>query len=99
MSPKIKRHKNVKDISLRDVVMHMTGMEQRLSRGIETNTKEIAAVEQRLSAKIETNTRAIQDVKETLTRRIDALEEDLTATILDTVKIRQHVGMPVPSEE
>lgn len=73
-------------------------MEQRLSRGIETNTKEIVAVEHRLSAKIEVNTRAIQDVKVTLTERIDALEEDLTSTILDTVRIRKHVGMPVPSE-
>ena len=95
MPPKTKRQrKDGKDISLRDVVIHMTGMEQRLSAEItsirkatESNTKEIRA-----------NAVAIQDVKETLTQRIDALEEDLTATILDTVKIRQHVGMPVPSE-
>ena len=89
-----RQKKKAPDITLRDVVNHMSAMEQRLSGEIGATAKEIVSVEQRLSAKIETNTKAVH----ALTQRIDALEEDLTATILDTIKIRGHVGMPVPSD-
>lgn len=71
------------DITLRDVITH-----------IQAVRNEVRDMEKRLSKKIDANTNAIV----TLTQRIDALEEDLTATIQDTVKIRRHVGMRVASE-
>lgn len=109
MPPKRKhQRRKAHDITLRDVVNHMSAMEQRLSGGIESNTKGIEAntkgiaentkgIEENRRA-VAANAAAIQDVKITLSERMDALEQDLTATILDTIKIRGHVGMPVPSE-
>jgi len=67
-----------KDITLRDVVVHMQNMEQRLSSKIDENTQ-----------RINENTHAIQNLE----IRIDVLKEDLTATIKDTIKIRKHVGI------
>lgn len=93
--------KEDQDITLRDVVTHiqavrndMQNMEKRLSKKIDNN-----------SSKIDGNTKNILSLKQDmqilethLTQRIDALDEDLTATIKDTVKIRRHIGMPVLSE-
>lgn len=67
---------------------HMQGMEKRLR----TDFKEDLA---------ELRTDFKRDLKQTehnLTERIDALDEDLTATMRDTIRIRRHVGMPVASE-
>jgi len=81
-------------ITLRDVITHIQGVEQSLSAKID-------GVDRRLSAKIDNNTRAIEgntmDIRD-LRIRIDALEEDLTATIKDTMKIRRHVGIAVEEE-
>ncbi len=95
----------VKDITLRDVIVHMQHMEQRLtakidknSQDIQVNTQDIRAntrAIERNSLGISENTAAIQD----LGLRIDALDEDLTATIKDTIKIRRHVGMVSVDEE
>ena len=89
-------------VTLRDVVVHMQHMEQRLSKDISTNTAAIQKVERRLT-NVETGLTGVgsrlNEVEERLTARIDALEEDLTATIRDTIKIRQHVGMAVPEDE
>lgn len=88
-------------ITLRDVITHISHVGQRVHRIEERMTcveKGMDGMEKRLDAKIERNTIAIQDLKEHLTRRIDALDEDLTATIMDTITIRKHVGMPVPED-
>ena len=90
---------DAKDITLHYVIVHMQHMEQRLSAKTDDTERrlslKIAGVKNGLSAKIDANTHAIQD----LTLRIDALEEDLTATIKDTIKIRRHVGMVSVDEE
>jgi phage-related minor tail protein len=87
-----------KDITLRDVVVHIGHMEQRLSSrmtGVETEMKdvkmEMKSMEKRLSSRMD-------GMETRLTERIDALDEDLTATMHDTMRIRAHVGMPVPTE-
>ena len=87
------------DITLKDVVVHMNNMEQRLSIKIEANTKNIASntiVIRELDKKL---SRRIDSLDKKLSERIDALDEDLTATIKDTVLIRRHVGMSIPDEE
>jgi hypothetical protein len=81
------------EITLKDVIVHMEHMEQRLSGQInelfgitgEINTK-IDALERKLTIRMNT-------LERTLTERIDALEEDLTATMKDTIVIRKHVGI------
>lgn len=83
-----KRSSGKKGVTLRDVVVHMSGMEQRLS-------KRIVGVETRLDG-IETH---MGDMESRLTERINAFYEDLTATIRGTINIRKHVGMAVPDEE
>ncbi len=90
----------VKDITLRDVVVHMEYMEQRLSSKIDDVDKSLSSkidgVEKNLSSRIDENTRATEqnsrDIRD-LRLDVNALGEDLVATIKDTVKIRQHVGM------
>jgi hypothetical protein len=84
-----------KDITLYDVMAHLQGMkvdmrnmEARLSTKIDT---QISASESRLSIKIDT-------METHLTQRLDALEEDLVATMKDTRHIRQHVGIANPDE-
>ena len=83
----------VKDITLRDVVVHMEYMEQRLSSAIDDVKKNLSLtiedVEHGLSSKIDQNTKEIRDLR----LDVNALGEDLVATIKDTVKIREHVGM------
>lgn len=101
--PTKKRAKG-KDITLRDVVVHMQAMEQRLSSKIEINTKKI----DENTEKIEENTHSLaqntsglhQNTVATrdLINRVDALEEDLVAVIKDTVRIRKHVGIATEEE-
>jgi predicted nucleic acid-binding Zn-ribbon protein len=99
------------DITLRDVIAHiqavrsdMHAMEKRLTKKIDSNAKAISANAKAISANakaISANAKAIADNKveiQNIGRRIDALDEDLTATIEDSVKIRQHVGIPVTAE-
>ena len=87
-----------KDITLRDVVVHVGHMGQRLSSEVKSMEKRLSSRMDGMEKKIETNTVAIADLKKTLTERIDALDEDLTATRKDSLRIRQFVGMPVPTE-
>lgn len=90
-----------KGITLRDVVVHVDHMGQRLSSQMTGMEKRMGGMEKRMGGmerKIDVNTIAIADLKKTLTERIDALDEDLTATMQDTLRIRAHVGMPVPIE-
>lgn len=85
---------NDEEITLRDVLRHMQHGFTRLEGKVDANTKGIEA-----NAKaIEKNRLAVDKLRNDLTARIDALEEDLTATIRDTVQIRRHVGMPVADE-
>ena len=56
-------------------------------------------MERRLSKKIDQNSRDIRDVETRLAQRIDALDEDLTATMKDSLQIRRHVGMAIPEDE
>ncbi len=84
----------VKAITLRDVIVHMNNIEQRLSAKIGENTqgiKENTVSMHRLEGRVDV-------LGENLTTRMDALEEDLTAVIKDTMKIRRHVGL-VNAEE
>jgi hypothetical protein len=91
MAPAKAKKAKAKDITLKDVVVHMQHMEQRLTSAIDQNSRDIRHVEAKLTTRIDS-------LEDTLTRRMDALE-DLTATIQDTVKIRRHVGMALPDEE
>lgn len=82
------------ELTLRDVIMHMQHMEQRLSAKIEQNTRDITRNDQSICAlSVRVDTMEIR-----LTQRIDALEEDLVATMKDSLHIRRHVGMTVPDE-
>lgn len=77
-----------KGITIRDVVIHMQGMEQRLTKEITANTVAIKYVNSR-----------INDVETNLVDRIDGLGKDIDVTMMDTIKIRQHVGMALPDDE
>ena len=79
---------------LRTVVNHMTHMEQRLSARLDKHD-EMFVIQGTLIA---SNTVSMNDLRETLINRIDALEEDLTAVMTDTIVIRRHVGMPISEE-
>ncbi|MBI1812623.1 hypothetical protein HYR82_02480 [Candidatus Peregrinibacteria bacterium] len=92
-----------KGITLEDVVVHVQHLGQRLDTRIDALEKKFEknmdGMEQRLnkrmdgmSLKIDANTVAIQD----LSAYVNALDEDLRATTLDTLKIRRHVGMALP---
>ena len=74
------------EITLRDVILHMQHMEQRLMTLISANTTAIQKIDHRLTARMD-------KLEYNLTIRMDALEEDLTATMKDTFLIRQHVGL------
>jgi predicted nucleic acid-binding Zn-ribbon protein len=88
-----------KDITLHDVMAHMTDIEQRLSTKIEQNSKDIVQNSSDIR-RVETNlSNKIDGVEQALTNRIDALEEDLMAVMKDTIKIRRHVGMAVPNDD
>ena len=79
---KLQRRKT--SITLGDVMVHMRGMEKRLSAridGVETGLgKRLEKVEVRLE-KVEGRLEKVEDNLDILTRRVDALNEDLTATI------------------
>ena len=72
----------------------MTHMEQRLSARLDKHD-EMFVIQGTLIA---SNTVSMNDLRETLINRIDALEEDLTAVMTDTIVIRRHVGMPISEE-
>ncbi|MBI4129141.1 hypothetical protein HY464_00440 [Candidatus Peregrinibacteria bacterium] len=98
-----------KEITLRDIVVHVGHMGQRFSSEMKSMEQRLSSrmdgMEKRLSSRMDGMEKRIgglsSDMKsmEThLTDRIDALDEDLTATMHDTMRIRAHVGMPVPTE-
>ncbi len=102
MAMKKSRTKVKKDITLRDVIVHMENMQQQLSGQIAGNTAAITQNSRDIaqnSRDIAQNSTDIQDLKQTLTERIDALEEDLTATMKETYAIRKHVGMVTSHDE
>lgn len=78
-------------ITLRDVINHMSHMEQRLTARLDTHDEMFVAQ----GKKIDANTVAI----DRLTEKVTALDEDLMATINDTIIIRKFVGMQVPEED
>lgn len=82
-------------ITLRDIITHIQAVRSDMRDMGQRLQNDMKNMEQRLSKKIDANTDAIT----VLTQRVDALEEDLTATIMDTMKIRQHVGLSVAAEE
>lgn len=82
-------------ITLRDVVIHMQHMEQRLSEKIDANTVSIRL----LKIEVYDLKTKVNDLEDTFTSRMDALDEDLVATMKDTMGIRKFVGMPMPSQE
>lgn len=79
-------------ITLRDVVVHMQSMEQRLSAGIKQNKTAIERLDTGLTTRID-------HLEKNMNERMDALQEDLDAVANDTLAIRRHVGMPVPIED
>lgn len=83
------------ETTLRDVIVHMVHMEQRLSARIDANTASI----QVLTVHVDTLTKRMDIFEKVFTERMNALEEDLTATMRDTIVIRGHVGMPIPNGE
>ncbi|MBI3331780.1 hypothetical protein HYZ99_02360 [Candidatus Peregrinibacteria bacterium] len=83
-----------KDITLRDVVVHMNHLHQDLSVTI----NDVAEQTAQNTIAIHKLDKKIDGVEIRLTKRMDSLQEDLEATIRDTVKIRKHVGMPVSEE-
>lgn len=103
------KHMDGMDQRIGGLEQYMKGMEKRLTTAIRANTDGIALN----TGAIAENSRAIAengkdiflihrriDIFETnVTQRFDALDEDLTATIKDTLMIRRHVGIPVPDEE
>ncbi|HLD71256.1 MAG TPA: hypothetical protein VI873_01405 [Candidatus Peribacteraceae bacterium] len=84
---------NAKDITLHDVVEHMQNMEQRLSGEMKDLSTKFDDVGRSLIGRMDRLTIRLSMVETNLLERMDALEEDLTATMKDTMKIRQHVGM------
>lgn len=74
-------------LTLVDVVNHISSHTQRIDKRMD-----------QLEKKIDQNTEAIGELKVALTKRIDALEEDLTATMEDSFMIKRHVGIPVATE-
>ncbi len=91
-----KKRTGKKGITLRDVIVHLQGVSEQLLSKIEGNTHSIAentASIAQNTASIAQNTIEIKSLRTEMNQRFDALEEDLTATMNDTVKIRQHVGM------
>lgn len=73
----------------------MSRMEQRLTARLDKHDAMFIAN----TAATERVRTTVLDVEERLTTRINALEEDLTATMVDTIKIRTFVGMPLPEED
>ena len=86
---------DAKDITLHDVVVHMEYMEQRLSSEIKSLSSKVI----KNSEDIKANSAAIQSLEIKFTARMDALEEDLVATVKDTYRIRQHVGIAGRAED
>lgn len=88
-------------ITLRDVVVHMEHMEQRLSSeitGVKADVRGLKADVTGLKTDVQGIKVEMKQMERRLTQRIDALDEDLTATMKDTLRIRKHVGMPLPLE-
>jgi len=98
-----------KSITPHDVVVHMQGMEQRLTKRVDDNTRAIAHNADAIayntrgisenSSDLRTLTQRVNTMEDKVMCRLDALDEDLTATMTDTLKIRRHVGMAVPDDE
>lgn len=83
-------HTDGGDITLRDVITHMQGMELRINARMERLERRLESMEQRMTS-VEANIRDLTD-------RMDALDEDLAATMKDIRIIRVHVGIPVSEE-
>lgn len=81
-------------LTLIDVVNHISSHTQRIDKRMDQLEEKI----DRNAQKIDANTVAIKEVEKNLTKRIDALEEDLTATMEDSFMIKRHVGIPVATE-
>ncbi len=75
----------------RRLVAKIDGLDARTG-GLETR---MGNLENRMGS-LETK---MEDLKVTLIRRMDSLEEDLTATMKDSLTIRRHVGMTLPDED
>jgi hypothetical protein len=76
-------------------------MEQRLTARLDKHDGMFVAQGKHIDANtiaIENVRKTVLDAEEHLTNRINALDEDLTAVMTDTIIIRRHVGMPVPEE-
>lgn len=80
---------NGQDITLRDVVNHM-------SQGFSELRKEMNAGFSEVHQKIDGNRTLIEANQESLVAlqdRVQSLHEDVETALNDTVKIRRHVGM------
>lgn len=76
------------ELTLQDVIRHIQGVKNDLQ-------EQMKGMEKRLSTGF---TNELTKTEANLTQRMNALEEDLTATMQDTINIRQHVGMPVATD-
>ena len=86
--------RGTKGITLRDVIAHIQATKGEVLLKIGKLEQRMGGLEQRMDGL----SGDMKSMEKRLTERIDALEEDLTATMQDTVRIRTHVGMPVPME-
>lgn len=101
MRPVKKKSSGKNGITLRDVVIHVGHMGQQLSaeiQGVKADVTGLKADVAGLKTDVQGIKVEMKQMEQRLTQRIDALDEDLTATIKDTIRIRQHVGMPVVLE-
>ena len=87
------------EITNKVLLEHIQGMEKRMRTDFKTD---LVGMEKRMRVDFKTDLgdlkKELKQTESNLTERINALEEDLTATMHDTIRIRRHVGMPVASE-
>lgn len=78
-----------KRITLHDVIAHIENMGQRLEHRIDSLEIRLNRFEIRLDG----IDRRLNEMEQRLTARMDALEEDLTATMKDVFLIQKRVGL------
>lgn len=79
------------DITNKVLLEHMQGIKNDLPQQMKNMKQD---TQKQISNLIERMDRGFKEAKE----HREALQEDLTATMQDTINIRRHVGMPIASE-
>ena len=82
------------EITNKVLLEHMQGIKYELKQEMKDMKQEIHGVKSDLSRLEQKVDRGFEEASQ----HRQALQEDLTATIQDTINIRRHIGMPVASE-